>query len=363
MIEATTQNCPHCHGTGLIRSEENLALSIIRQIEDEGVRGRSKEVVVNCPVSVANFIVNQKRDHITNIEARFSLFVRINADTTLVSPEYSIEKLKTSSKPLSDKSSVSVSSAAIGASDVEMLDDKEDDGSSSSSENGYTDDDNKPKKRRRRRRRKPRQGEVPELAENEPEMADSVNEIASEGLENSLEKEGSVLNQSDAADNLLLKEKKQKAASTKGKREPRKNKKDERLKDSAKDTKTVDGMDSSAAIELTENANDPKTQTAKTKSRVRKKVIKDDSNLKDQADVAESTLVSESGVSTAKSEKKSTKLTKAKAVKSAKAKLGSETSKTLGKQEKISEMDDKSTIPEKDEKKKTRRRGWWSKDG
>ena len=38
MIEATTQNCPHCHGTGLIRSEENLALSIIRQIEDEGVR-------------------------------------------------------------------------------------------------------------------------------------------------------------------------------------------------------------------------------------------------------------------------------------------------------------------------------------
>ena len=35
MIEATTQNCPHCHGTGLIRSEENLALAIIRQIEDE----------------------------------------------------------------------------------------------------------------------------------------------------------------------------------------------------------------------------------------------------------------------------------------------------------------------------------------
>ena len=137
MIEATTQNCPHCHGTGLIRSEENLALSIIRQIEDEGVRGRSKEVVINCPVSVANFIVNQKRDHITNIEARFSLFVRINADTSLVSPEYSIEKLKTSSKPYSDKPLVSVSSAAIGASDVEMLDNKEDDGSSSSSESGY----------------------------------------------------------------------------------------------------------------------------------------------------------------------------------------------------------------------------------
>jgi len=363
MIEATTQNCPHCHGTGLIRSEENLALSIIRQIEDEGVRGRSKEVVINCPVSVANFIINQKRDHITNIEARFSLFVRINADTTLVSPEYSIEKLKTSSKPLSDKPSASVSSAAIGASDVEMLDDKEDNGSSSSSESGYTDDDNKPKKRRRRRRRKPRQGDVLELAGNEPEKAESGNEIASEGLENSLEKEDSVSNHSDAADKVLPKEKKPKSASKKGKRAPKKNKKDEQLEDNPKNSKTVDGVAPSAPIELTDSGDDPKTQRAKTQSRVRTKVIKGDPNLKDLADVEESTLISESGVSTTKPEKKSAKLTKAKATKTAKAKLGSETSESLGKQEKISEMDDKSIMPEKDEKKKTRRRGWWSKNG
>ena len=363
MIEATTQNCPHCHGTGLIRSEENLALSIIRQIEDEGVRGRSKEVVVNCPVSVANFIINQKRDHITNIEARFSLFVRINADTTLVSPEYSIEKLKTSSKPLSDKPSASVSSAAIGASDVEMLDDKEENGSSSSSESGYTDDDNKPKKRRRRRRRKPRQGEVSELAANQPDKVDPGNEIASEDLENSSENEDSVSNQSDAADKLLPKEKKPKSASTKGKRAPSKNKKDEELKDAPKNSKADDGMAPSASIELTDNDDDPKIQKTKTQSRVRKKVIKDDSNLKDQAAVEESTLVSESGVSTTKPDKKSAKLTKAKAPKTTKTKLGSEISESSGKQEKISEMDDKSIMPEKDEKKKTRRRGWWSKNG
>ncbi len=363
MIEATTQNCPHCHGTGLIRSEENLALSIIRQIEDEGVRGRSKEVVVNCPVSVANFIINQKRDHITNIEARFSLFVRINADTTLVTPEYSIEKLKISSKPLSDKPSVSVSSAAIGASDVEMLDDKEEDGSSSSSESGNTDDDNKPKKRRRRRRRKPRQGEVPELAAYAPEKAELVNDIAVGDLENKLEKEDSVSKQSDAADKVLPKEKKPKSASKKGKRAPKKNKKDEQLEDNPKNSKTVDGVTPSAPIELTDSGDDPKTQRAKTQSRVRTKVIKGDPNLKDPADVEESTLISESDVSTTKPEKKSAKLTKSKAPKTAKDKLGSETSESLGRQEKISEMGDKSIMPEKDEKKKTRRQGWWSKNG
>ncbi len=358
MIEATTQNCPHCHGTGLIRSEENLALSIIRQIEDEGVRGKSKEVIVNCPVSVANFIVNQKRDHIINIEARFSLFVRINADVTLVSPEYSIEKSKTSSKPLSDKPANSVSSAAIGASDVEMLDEKEDDGSSSTSESGYTDDENKPKKRRRRRRRKPRQDEGLELEANGSETAEPANEIVAERGE----KEGSVTNPSDAADKVLSKEKKPKSTTIKGKRKSIKNKKNDTLKDVSHNSKTDDAVDHSATTELTENADATKTSREKAKSRVRKKVIKDDPSIKDQAGVAESTLDYDGDVSTTKPEKKSTKLTKAKSTKTRKAKSDPKKSETLGKEEKISEVDDKSIKSENDEKKKTRRRGWWSKD-
>ena len=162
---------------------------------------------------------------------------------------------------------------------------------------------------------------------------------------------------------MLPKEKKPKSASTKGKRAPRNNKKDEELKDAPKDSKADDGMAPSASIELTDNDDDPKIQKAKTQSRVRKKVSKDDPNLKAQGAVEESTLVSESGVSTTKPEKKSAKLTKAKAPKTTKAKLGSDTSESSGKQEKISEMDDKLSMPEKDEKKKTRRRGWWSKNG
>ena len=77
MIEATTQPCPSCHGTGLIRSDDNLALSILRQIEEEGVRRRSREVLVKCPVGISNFIMNQKRDHVAQIEARYGLSVRV----------------------------------------------------------------------------------------------------------------------------------------------------------------------------------------------------------------------------------------------------------------------------------------------
>jgi len=61
MIEATTQPCAACHGTGLIRSDDNLALSILRQIEEEGTRRRSREVLITAPVGMANYLVKQKR--------------------------------------------------------------------------------------------------------------------------------------------------------------------------------------------------------------------------------------------------------------------------------------------------------------
>ncbi|MCR8826646.1 Rne/Rng family ribonuclease [Photobacterium sp. TY 1-4] len=100
MIEATTQPCQACHGTGLIRSDDNLALSILRQIEEEGTRGRSREVLVKCPVGISNFLMNQKREHIAQIEVRYGLSVRIEGDPSLVSPDFNIEKFKTATRAI-----------------------------------------------------------------------------------------------------------------------------------------------------------------------------------------------------------------------------------------------------------------------
>ncbi len=105
MIEATTQPCHACHGTGLVRSDDNLALSIIRQIEEEGTRRRSREVLVRAPVGIANFLMNQKREHIAHIEMRYGMSVRIEGDPSLVSPDFHIEKFKTATRtvpPVSD---------------------------------------------------------------------------------------------------------------------------------------------------------------------------------------------------------------------------------------------------------------------
>jgi len=142
MLEATTQSCPSCHGTGLIRSDDNLALSILRQIEEEGVRKRSEEVLVKCPVSIANFIMNQKRDYVASIESNYGLSVRVEADLNLVSPEYSIEKLKSATRIVNESEPALVT--ADGLMEVSEEDVNED----------LNDEDEKPKKRRRRRRKK-----------------------------------------------------------------------------------------------------------------------------------------------------------------------------------------------------------------
>ncbi|MDB4592926.1 Rne/Rng family ribonuclease [Paracoccaceae bacterium] len=169
MIEATTQPCPHCHGTGLIRSEDNLSLSILRQIEEEGVRRRSREVLVKCPVVIANFLINQKRDHIAQIEARYGLSVRIEAHPHLISPDFEIEKFKTATRVVPEASMPVISAEVVHMEQVE--EDVAEQEAQADLDADAGDSDAKPKKRRRRRRRrKSSNGE----ADNAPEAATSL---------------------------------------------------------------------------------------------------------------------------------------------------------------------------------------------
>ena len=116
MIEATTQPCPSCHGTGLIRSDESLALTVLRQVEEEGVRGRSKEVLVRAPVGVVNYLINGKREHLAAIEARYGMAVRLEADVALVSPDFSIERFRTATR------NVEAPTAPVVTGDASLMD-------------------------------------------------------------------------------------------------------------------------------------------------------------------------------------------------------------------------------------------------
>ncbi|MCW9044191.1 MAG: Rne/Rng family ribonuclease [Pseudopelagicola sp.] len=154
MIEATTQPCPSCHGTGLIRSDDNLALSILRQIEEEGTRRRSREVLVKCPVAIANYIMNQKREHVAQIEARYGLSVRIEGDAHLISPDFTLEKLKTATRVVAEVSAPVVSADAALMSEIDSEEEVEETQEAAVESPPAEDEgEQKPKKRRRRRSR------------------------------------------------------------------------------------------------------------------------------------------------------------------------------------------------------------------
>ncbi|MCU0899316.1 MAG: ribonuclease E/G [Cypionkella sp.] len=173
MLESTTQPCPHCHGTGLIRSDDSMALQVLRALEEEGTRKRSKEVLLKAPVGIINYLINQKREHIALIEARYGMSVRMEADPSLISPDYTIEKFKTALRVVPEPGAViSGNSSLMGApvaedededlpieEDVEDDADTDDEGEAddkgaSRSEARDGDGNGGKKKRRRRRRRK-----------------------------------------------------------------------------------------------------------------------------------------------------------------------------------------------------------------
>jgi ribonuclease E len=170
MLESTTQPCSHCHGTGLIRSDDSLALQILRQLEEEGTRKRSREVLLKAPVAVINFLVNYKREHIAQIELRYGMAVRLEADPALISPDFDIEKFKTATRNVPEALSQVVSVNALrmedGAEDEDIVEDDDEDEvevaeeaeeAAPQSANGEGEPGRK-KKRRRRRRRKPGNG-------------------------------------------------------------------------------------------------------------------------------------------------------------------------------------------------------------
>src|SRR5207248_1115819 len=94
LAEASTQPCPHCGGTGFIRSVESTALYVLRSIEEEGIRRRSAEICIYVPTNVALYILNQKRESLTQIEARYGVHVMVAQDDSLIPPAFRLERLR-----------------------------------------------------------------------------------------------------------------------------------------------------------------------------------------------------------------------------------------------------------------------------
>ena len=94
LLEASTQPCPHCNGTGHIRSTESTALHLLRAIEEEGMRRRTAEIKVAVASAAALYVLNHKRATLQQIESRYGCRVTIDEDESLVPPTFRLERVR-----------------------------------------------------------------------------------------------------------------------------------------------------------------------------------------------------------------------------------------------------------------------------
>ena len=100
--ESTQIVCPRCDGHGRIRSVESLSLSILRLVEEHAMKENTGQVLVQVPSEIANFLLNEKRSALSEIEQRHDAPVVIVADERLETPHYEILRIRDSE--LSDDS-------------------------------------------------------------------------------------------------------------------------------------------------------------------------------------------------------------------------------------------------------------------
>ncbi len=92
--ESSENVCPRCQGHGTIRGVESTALSILRLMEEEAMKDNTGRVMADVPVEVATYLLNEKRQSISEIEARNSVVLLIVANPTLETPNYNIERIR-----------------------------------------------------------------------------------------------------------------------------------------------------------------------------------------------------------------------------------------------------------------------------
>jgi ribonuclease E len=179
LVEASTNACPTCGGAGVVRSTESTALAVLRGIDEEGMRETGASLIIDAPTEVAIYILNQKRDILVELEQRYSFSVEVRIDSSLIAPDFRIERRNTGD---GESGSQPVKTASPPTQPE------------ASAQDGGDEERGSGRKRRRKRRRRPRRdGEEGANEANGAEASDDAGaEVAqdqAEGLETAPEDE------------------------------------------------------------------------------------------------------------------------------------------------------------------------------
>ena len=194
VLESSTVTCPHCNGTGLIRSVESMALHVLRAVEAEAIKGKAEAFTVRVPTDAAIYILNQKRATLLDIEDRYNVSIYIEGDTTLSGSEHEVEvaepRKRTRARPAMGAINIESTYADEPVESPEEEEATEDE----DTERSAREDDEEGGRRngrRRRRRRKPRDDASANSGEEESSEEGAEAEVEAEASSDNETEEGS----------------------------------------------------------------------------------------------------------------------------------------------------------------------------
>ena len=91
VLEASTKPCPHCEGTGLMRTAASAGLSALRMLEDEAARGRGERITLRAGKEAAVYVLNKKRAELADIEQRYGVMIDVQIDESFEGARMSVD--------------------------------------------------------------------------------------------------------------------------------------------------------------------------------------------------------------------------------------------------------------------------------
>jgi len=179
VLESSTTPCPHCQGTGMIRSVESVALHVLRSIEDNLLKGASHNLIIRTTTQVALYILNQKRSNLVDLETRFAIEIEVHADDMVNGQLYVLER-----GAQVDRDRFPAPSPIIQPDSFEIIDEDTEQPDILDEEQEQALDDESGDRRRRRRRKRRRGGSdgQPESRDQRPASSDSDDADDEDGL-------------------------------------------------------------------------------------------------------------------------------------------------------------------------------------
>jgi ribonuclease E len=164
VLEASTRQCPHCEGTGLVRTASSAGLGALRMLEEEAARGRGNLITLRASQEAAFYVLNNKRLELDEIEQRYGVRIEILPDGEVEGARMSVE----ASGPRPERV-VSYAPLPEDDDDLDIIEEEEEEeveeaeaeveAASEREDRGDRGDEDRDGGRRRRRRRRRRGGQ------------------------------------------------------------------------------------------------------------------------------------------------------------------------------------------------------------